>query len=142
MKQKIVLEFESAAEIGVWAAEFLNTPSAFANSLVGDPDDFKKTNTKDTKKEKAAEVEKPAAPAAENGGVSKLLVDLKEAGIQLADFKPESRYAGVETALAWFGVTKIKDLKEEDQPKVLKMFNKMLKADKAGYNELLESLKQ
>jgi hypothetical protein len=132
---KLVKEFSNFTEAVDWATELLENPSKFINEITG------QTSKVPAKEKVTKEVEKPEEKKEPETGVSKLLVDLKEAGIQLADMKP-SRYAGVEDTLAWFGVSKIKDLKEEDQPKVLKMFNKMIKADKAGYEELLESLKK
>jgi hypothetical protein len=132
---KLVKEFSNFNEAVDWATELLENPSKFIDEITG------QTSKVPAKEKATKEVEKPEEKKEPETGVSKLLVDLKEAGILLADMKP-SRYTGVENALAWFGVSKIKDLKEEDQPKVLKMFNKMIKADKAGYDELLESLKQ
>jgi hypothetical protein len=139
---KIVVEFKNLTEAVKWAQDLLDSPEDFGKTIAGEGVAASGPKKKDTEAAAKKEVEKPEEKKAEGEtGVSKILVDLKEAGIQLADMKP-TRYAGVETALAWFGVSKIKDLKEEDQPKVLKMFNKMIKADKAGYEELLESLKQ
>lgn len=93
-----------------------------------------------TKKEEKTDAP-AAAAAAETTGVSKLLADLKDTGVELTEMQP-SRYDGVQLALASFGVTKIKELSEEDQPKCLKMFNKMKAASKEDYADMLAYLKQ
>lgn len=128
----------------------LNSLVNWCKRVAEDPQEalFGATEPKTTKKKEketepaaiAKKEEKAETPAAETTGVSKMLVDLKEIGVELTEMQP-SRYEGVQLALASFGVTKIKELTEDQQVKALKMFNKMKAASKEDYAEMLEYLK-
>lgn len=138
---KVIFEFNSIPAAIEWAKRIAKDPESLLTDgggwqQVPEPGKVKETKlekVKDTPKEEKA-AEKPAA------GVSQMMTDLKEAGVKLTDFNP-SRYDGVQAVLAKYGVDKIKDLDEDQQGEVLKMWNKMLAADKGKYADMLAFVK-
>lgn len=135
---KVILEFDSIPHVIKWAKAVAADPEQFVGGEAASSS--KKPEKESTKKKEETKTETPATTEGGKSEVPQILVDIKEAGVKLTDMQP-TRYEGVQLVLAKYGVTKIKELKEEDQPKVLKMFNKMIEADKTAFAEMLEYLK-
>lgn len=117
---KIVLEFNSMSEMEEWAL-----------SLVADTKPAKVRDIKPTQ-------EKPDPPPAASSKKTGTLIDeIKTVGVQLSD---ADKHEGVQAVMKKYGVTKLKDIKEEDQETALSYFKKMLKADAAKFKAMLEAL--
>lgn len=139
---KITVEFNDVISLVNWAKRVAEDPQEALFGVTQQRETPKKKSEPPAKQEEAkGKTETPAAESNGKAEVPQLLVDIKEAGVKLTDMQP-TRYEGVQVVLAKYGVTKIKELKEEDQPAVLKMFQKMADATKEKFAEMLDFLKQ